>query len=313
MKKILVTGASGLLGLNFCNFLHNKYSVYGVCNHTHLLNAPFKEINLDLLKTSPEEMLDEYQPDVVLNCAAMANIDQCEKMREEALEINSVYPGKLAAAAGKKGIQFVHISSDAVFDGENCGQNGYREEDAANPVSRYGETKLLGERYVLDAYPGALVTRVNFYGWSLNGKRSLAEFFYNNLRDGNQVNGFSDVYFNPLYLHAFADILDEMITLGASGLYHVFSHDPQSKYEFGVSIARQFGFDEKLIHPISWRDAGLTAKRSPNMIINTDKLRGLLGHDLPTLKESMEYFYRDTVSGLREQIRDFAGSQPAKE
>lgn len=313
MKKILVTGASGLLGLNLCFFLHKKYSVYGVCNHTHLTDAPFREINLDLLKTSPDELLADNCPDVVLHCAAMANIDQCEKMKDEALEINSIYPGKLAAAAKKKGIQFIHISTDAVFDGLNCGKDGYHEEDAATPVSRYGETKLLGEHYVLDAYPDALVARVNFYGWSLNGKRSLAEFFYNNLKAGNTINGFHDVYFNPLYVHAFADILDEMIGVGASGLYHVFSSDHQSKYEFGVSIARKFGFDETLIKPISWKDAGLTAKRSPNMIINTDKLRRLLGHDLPQLKESMDYFYRDTAGGMREKIRNYSESPASKE
>ena len=301
-----MTGASGLLGLNFCGFFHKQYSVFGVSNHTRLPNAPFTEINLDLLSVSPDDLLARYQPDIILHCAAMANIDQCEKFPEEAKAINAVYPGKLAAAARKKGIQLVHISTDAVFDGEDCGTDGYREEDPVHPISRYAETKLLGEQYVLDADPDALVARVNFYGWSMGGKRSLAEFFYNNLLEGNTVNGFHDVYFCTLYVHALADILDEMIRLRAAGVYHVFSRDHQSKYEFGKSVARKFGLDDSLIRPVSWKDGGLTAKRSPNLIMNTDKLRGLLGHALPAQNDCMDYFYRDTVSGLREQIRKFA-------
>lgn len=307
MKRILVTGASGLLGLNFCRFFYRKYEVLGIVNRTRLTDLPFAVLGRDLLNEDAGDLLDEVKPTVVLHCAAMANIDHCERFPEEAAAINSIYPGRLAAAAQKRGIRFVHISTDAVFDGEDCGTGGYREEDLTHPISNYAETKLKGEQNVLDADPEALVARVNFYGWSTSGKRSLVEFFYNNLEAGNQVNGFSDVYFNTLYVHSLADILDEMINHEAKGIYHVFSSEHQSKYAFGVSIAEKFGFDPDLIRPVSWKDGGLTAKRSPNLIMNTDKLQALLGHPLPTQKENLEYFYQDTVEGLRKQIRHYGG------
>ena len=255
VKHILVTGASGLLGLNFCCFFSQKYQVLGISNKTHLDNLPFPVICRDLLRDDPGFLLDETEPDVILHCAAMANIDQCEKDPGSAEKINSIYPGKLASEAAKRNIKFVHISTDAVFDGEDCGQDGYREDDPVNPISTYAETKLRGEQSVLENDPSALVARVNFYGWSISGKRSLVEFFYNNLSAGNQVNGFRDVFFSTLYVHRLTDILDEMISRGAEGIYHVFSDDCQSKYEFGVSIAQKFGFDRGL----SGRSRGKTA------------------------------------------------------
>ena len=77
----------------------------------------------------------------------------------------------------------------------------------------------------------------------------------------------------------------------------------QSKYAFGVSVAEKFGFDPGLVRPVSWKDGGLTARRSPNLIMNTDKLHALLGHDLPGQQECLDRFFRDTAAGLREQIR----------
>ncbi len=302
MKRILVTGASGLLGLNFCNFYYKKFDILGVANKTKLSDPPFRMVYRDFLNESPEELLEDYRPDTIIHCAAMANLEQCEKNSEEACLINGIFPGKLASAAVKKGIKLVHISTDAVFDGDDCGALGYRETDNPNPLSKYAETKLLGEENVLNSDPNALVCRVNFYGWSMGGKRSLAEFFCNNLAAENPVKGFCDVYFNSLYVRNLAKLLDEMIGLDAKGLYHVFSSESQSKYEFGVSIAEKFGYDPKLISPVSWKDGGLSARRSPNLIMNTEKLRSFLGHDLPGCGENLDYFYNDSVSGVRAQI-----------
>ncbi|MBQ6504337.1 MAG: SDR family oxidoreductase [Flexilinea sp.] len=304
MKRILVTGASGLLGLNFCTFFCQKHQLIGITNRTKLKGVLFQTVACDLLNEDPGEMLDRFKPDVALHCAALANIDECEKFPEKAAAINSIYPGRFASAARKRDIKFVHISTDAVFDGEDCGESGYKEDDTPNPVSRYAETKLQGEINVLDNDPEALIPRVNFYGWSTGGSRSLVEFFYNNLAAGNQVNGFRDVFFNTLYVHELADILDEMIGLNAGGIWHVFSAEHQSKYAFGVSVAEKFGFDPGLVRAVSWKDGGLTARRSPNLIMNTDKLQTLLGHELPGQQKCLDRFYQDTTAGLREQIRN---------
>lgn len=298
MTKIMVTGASGLLGLNFALRFCEKYDIVGVSNTKTLRNVPFDMVQRDFFNADIDALLEETQPDVILHCAAIANLESCEKSPADAEIINGILPGKIASAAGKRGIKLVHISTDAVFDGVDSGKNGYRETDPVNPINTYARTKLMGENSVLDANPDALVARVNFYGWSATGRRSLGEIFYNNLAEGKEMKGFTDVFFTTLYAGELARILIRMIELDAKGIYHVFSSEYQSKYEFGLSIARRFGLDESLLHPVSWKDGGLTAARSPNLIMNTDKLRNLLGEDLPDQKKSLEGFAVDFEKGL---------------
>ena len=89
---------------------------------------------------------------------------------------------------------------------------------------------------------------MNFYGWSLLGQRSLGEFFYYNLSAGAQVMGFTDVIFCPLLVNDLAELLLEMLEKDLHGIYHVVSREHQSKYSFGVMLARRFGLDEKPDH-----------------------------------------------------------------
>ena len=155
-----------------------------------------------------------------------------------AQQINAEMPGSIAVLCKKKGIQLTHISTDAVFDGK---MGDYTEEDPPNPLSVYARTKLEGERTVAAEYPNAIIARVNFYGFSLSGKRSLAEFFLNNLIDKKQVNGFVDVMFSPLYVTDLVDTLVKMIEKELSGLYHVVSPESLSKYAFGERSRKNLG------------------------------------------------------------------------
>ncbi len=288
MTRFLVTGASGLLGLNFALQTAGRHEVAGVVNRHTLEGNPFPVVKADLTQPGEiERLLDAIQPEAVINCAAVAILDICEAQPELAYRLNAVFPAELAAAARQRGIQVVHLSTDAVFDGvAGC----YDENDAPNPINHYGKTKVAGEQGVLNANPDALVARVNFYGWSLRGTRSLAEWFYYQLAAGQPVNGFTDVYFCPLEVNDLVDLLLEMVERRLSGLYHVVSSECLSKYEFGVRIARQFGLDEALIAPTSWTESGLKANRSSNLRLRSDKLAGALGRPLPEQDQGLQRF-----------------------
>ena len=93
--------------------------------------------------------------------------------------------------------------------------------------------------------------------------------------------GFTDVFFCPLQVNVLSEILLRMAELRLSGLYHVVSREALSKYDFGCRIARLFGLDESLITPVSWKDGGLKAARSPNLTLRTEKLAAALGEPLP--------------------------------
>lgn len=304
-KRILVTGASGLLGLNFALRCHDETDIVGVVNQNKISNLPFETLQRDFFNSDAVSgLIGAAKADAVLHCAAMANVDRCEKEPEAAAFINGTVPAILAEEADRRSIPFVHISTDAVFDGENPGAGGYRENEPPNPINVYAESKLSGERNVLQANPSALVARVNFYGWSASGKRSLSEFFYRNLRDGKQVSGFTDVLFCPLYVGDLARILSRLIWSGESGLMHVFGSRVLSKYEFGVEIAKTFGFDPGLIQPVSWRESGLTAVRSPNLIMNIDRLTAFLDGAVPDGAGGLSEFRSDFGSGLVQKIQE---------
>jgi len=301
--KILVTGASGLLGLNLSLLEIGTHTIVGV-DRAKLADTPFELIRAEL--TQPglfSRLIDEVRPDAVIHTAANANVDSCESDPEGARYLNGELPGELAASVARKGIRFIHISTDAVFDGTKDGI--YTESDTPNPLSVYAQTKLLGEQTVLSANPNAIVARVNFFGWSLSGTRSLSEFFYNKLSAGETCNGFTDVYFCPMFVGDLAETLVRMLDKGLSGLYHVVGSEALSKYEFGRRIARQFGFDEALVLPKSVEDSGLKARRSHNLRLSVNKLSTALGQEIPGVSTGIERFYTQAQQGYPQKMRSY--------
>jgi dTDP-4-dehydrorhamnose reductase len=300
-RRILITGASGLLGLNLALEAARDHKVFGQVNSQALNTNAFTVVKSNLLVPGAvQRLLEETQPDWVIHCAALANLDACEADPLQATQLNSEVPRKLAHYVARGGARLLHISTDAVFDGQ---LGNYTEEDTPNPLSIYARTKLDGERAVAEEDPRALIARVNLFGWSLSGKRSLAEFFFNDLSASMPVMGFTDVYFCPLLANDLAHIFLKMLEARLSGLYHVVSSQCISKYEFGVQIARKFGLDESLIAPTSWQEAGLAAVRSPNLTLRVDKLIHDLGETPPNLSAGIEHFYTLYQQGYPQQIK----------
>ena len=303
MTRYLVTGASGLLGLNLALNLAREHNVTGVIHQPELQGTPFEVLVTDLsVPGEPEWVLEQTLPEVIIHCAAMAIVDECEKDPSRAMSVNGDLPGKLARMAAEMGARFIHISTDAVFDGE---KGDYREEDAPNPLSTYARTKLAGEIAVMAENPEALIARVNFYGWSLRGNRSLAEFFFNNLSQGREVQGFTDVMFCPLLVQDLIDVLRFMDQKQLTGLYHTVSSEKISKYEFGVRLAKKFGFDPNLIKPVSVKDGGLSAARSLNLNLNTDKLGKERGIPLLGIQVGLDRFHELFQNNYPGSLRSF--------
>ncbi|MCB2213809.1 SDR family oxidoreductase [bacterium] len=288
--RLLVTGASGLLGLNLSMFAARQgHAVTGLVHSRALQGVPFEVQKVDLMQTeSALAVIEAAEPDAIIHCAAIASINAAETQPELATLLNAEAPGRLAEAAARWNVPFVHISTDAVFDGQ---RGDYVEADPTHPLSVYARTKLAGEEAVRAANPNAVIARTVFYGWSLSGQRSLAEFFVNSLAAGQPLKGFTDTLFGPLYVEDLASLLMEMLDAGLAGTYHVVSPEHLSKYDFGVRIARRFGLDSDLITPIKAAEIDRGAARSLNLTLNPGKLRAALGHDLPSVDEGLDRFY----------------------
>jgi dTDP-4-dehydrorhamnose reductase len=147
----------------------------------------------------------------------------------------------------------------------------------------------------------------------LSGKRSLAEWFFNNLSAGDQMRGFTDVYFCPLLANDLGTILLKMLDKGLRGLYHVVARDCASKYEFGVRLAELFGLDADLIATANLAEAGLAAARSPNLTLIVEKLKRDLEESPPDLDSGMIRFYNQYRTGYRAKIRKMGILRPNQE
>lgn len=301
--KLLITGASGLLGLNLALEAVSAHQVIGIDRGT-LDSAPFEVIHSDLAaRGAVEEILQSSKPDAVIHCAAAADVDSCEANPVLARTINAEVPKRIAVVCAAAGIRLVHISTDAVFDGKKAGC--YEETDAPHAIGVYAATKLAAEDAVLRACPNALVMRVNFYGWSLSGRRSLAEFFVNNLAAGKPVRGFTDVVFCPMLVGHLSGILLEMLQSSLRGVYHAVGAQPMSKFQFGLAIARKFGFDDALIAPDIVDSSGLGAPRAHNLNLSTGRLCAALGHPIPDFSTGIDEFYRNYQQGYPQRIRTY--------
>jgi len=299
--RILITGASGLLGINTALETAEQHTVFGQVNTNAIHSDSFNVLKTNLLEPGAVyRLLDQTQPDWVIHCAALANLEACEQNQDMAWELNTEIPRILAEQCRIGGARLLHVSTDAVFDGEI---GGYTEADAPNPLSTYARTKYQAELAVVEANTDAVIARVNLFGWSLNGRRSLAEFFFNNLSAGNPVMGFTDVYFCPLLVNDIAQIFIKMLEKRLVGLYHVLSNDPMTKYDFGVSIARKFGLNSELITPKSVLDSALKAARSPNLTLTVDKLIHDLGETPPTISTGIDQFYTLYQQGYPQMLQ----------
>jgi len=292
----LVTGVSGLLGSNAALDLSGGHRVVGAARSV-VEGTPVEVVATDLADpASRAGLIDRAGADAVFHAAAVSTIEAAQRDPGLAHEVNVVASGDLAAQAAEAGAAFVYISTDAVFDGT---RGGYREDDVPDPQSVYGRTKLLGEKAVLEAHPGALVARVNFYGWSPSGRRSLAEFFYGALARDEQVNGFEDQVVSTLYAGSLIESLVALLDAGASGVVHVASPEPTTKFAFGRRLAEAFGYDPGLVRPARSTDH-LELPRGSRLDLDTAKMESLLGHPADGQQ-----------AGIDRLVRDHAASRPA--
>jgi dTDP-4-dehydrorhamnose reductase len=201
--KIVVLGAGGRLGAALMREYREKYDIAG-----------FNRAQLDLgnLDDLPGR-LGAMNFDVLINAAAFTNVDACETQRDRAFLINAEAPGVLAEICNSKDAKLIHFSTDYVFDGQK--RAPYTEEDQANPISFYGESKLGGEKNVLAAANGHLVVRVS---WVFGPDRSsFIDAMIKRAKQDEKVDAISDKFSTPTYTHDIARTLPQFFDRGVDG------------------------------------------------------------------------------------------------
>ena len=289
MATILITGAGGLLGANLVlDALASGHRVIAVDHQYPIRHPEVDSLAADLCQAgAAESILAAKRPDWVIHCAAATSVDGCEADPAMAFRLNRDMAQAVARGARAAGSRLVHISTDAVFDGE---RGGYREEDVPSPINVYGRSKLEGERAVAAADPQALIVRTNLYGWNAQDKQSLAEWFLSNLEAGKRCRGFTDVWFSPILVNDLGRLLFAMLEAGLAGVYHVAGGECVSKYDFGVRVARVFGLDGSLVEPAGVARAPLKARRGGNLCLSTQHSATGLGMKMPDVATGLLKF-----------------------
>ena len=301
MPRLLVTGASGLLGANLVLAAHEEHEVIAVYHRHPIELDGVQSESADLCQPGiAEKLFDRFQPDWVIHCAADTSIEELEGDPKRAFRANRDMAANVAEAAREIGVKMVHISTDAVFDGR---EGPYREGDPTEPVNVYGKSKLAGEHAVQAICPEALIIRTNIFGWNAQPKTSLAEWFINNLMQGIPCKGFVDVHFNPLLVNHLYVIINSLMKSNLWGVFHVGSDQCISKYEFGVRLAEAFGLNKELISAVEIETGSLRSPRPKNTCLDCSKIRKVINVGLLDLESNIGLFHELEQLGYVEEIR----------
>jgi dTDP-4-dehydrorhamnose reductase len=293
MKKIVVTGSNGLLGQKLVYLLKTRKDL-----ELHALARGENRIrekngyyfhSVDLTdKQQVQKTLDEIKPDVIINTAAMTNVDLCEKEREACWQINVKAVEYLVESAKKTNAHLIHLSTDFVFDGK---QGPYKETDIPNPLSYYAKSKLESEKIVQNSglEKWAIVRTIIVYGVVDNMSRSNVVLWAKNALENKQlINVVDDQFRSPTLAEDLAIGCVLIADKGAKGIYHISGDEIMSILELVYKVADFYHLDKSLITPVKSETLSQPAKRPPKTGFVLDKAKKELGYQPHSFVEGLK-------------------------
>ena len=268
MKIVFITGAYGQLGETCINYLKSYFNINSAGRH-----SSDDGIQLDITDSKiTEKLVVDIRPDVILNLAAMTNVDGCETDPEMAEAINVDGVKNLCKSFDG---HFIQISTDYVFDGV---EGPYGEDDGTNPISVYGQTKLAADEWLTENHVKTTILRANVvYGYTKQTKASFVKWVVDSLSDGKPIRVVDDQWNNPTWTHSVASVIKVLIETEAFGLYNYGDKGYMNRFEFAQLIAKVFELDPSLISPISTVELNQPAPRPLKSGLKTEKIESALG------------------------------------
>jgi dTDP-4-dehydrorhamnose reductase len=294
-KRLLITGGSGLLALNWACALRDTWDVT-LGTHQHSVELAGVD-SCPLVLDEPVRLQIQFEkisPDLVVHTAGLTSVDRCELFPALAHQANVEIAKNVAQAAVVHGAALVHVSTDHLFSGQ---QSLCTEVEPPQPVNHYGRTKALAEIAVMQVNPAALVVRTNFFGWGHATRQSFTDWLINNLRAGKELPLFDNVFFTPILADALARASHELVDKGASGVFNLVGDQRLSKYEFARILAKDFSLPEHLLLQHSFDGSELVAARPHDMSLDNRKAREVLGRGLGNVPQFLAALRQQELSG----------------
>jgi dTDP-4-dehydrorhamnose reductase len=258
--KILVTGASGMLGQDLIPYLQAKgYDVAGTTT---------TELNLLETADSIRAKVMRLHPQIIIHAAAYTNVDGAEADPELAMAINNDGTQKLALVARELGAIFAYISTDYVFDGLKT--EPYTVEDRPNPINTYGLSKYYGEVILSELLEEYYIIRTSWL-YGIHGK-NFVRFVLESARQGRTVSIVDDQYGSPTWTGTLSHLIERIVTSGAYGTYHASDAGRVSRYEQALTICKSAGLSQDHIRPIPSTEFSQPANRPQSSALDCGEL-----------------------------------------
>ena len=293
--RVVVFGGSGLVG---SSFIENFKDIFEI-------NAPGAEMVDILDKDLVHKAIEDFNPDSVINFAAYTQVEEAEDQLNDkegiCYKINALGAKNVAEVCKQLDKHLIHISTEYVFDGEKEFVP-YNEEDSPNPKNWYGQTKYFGEKFVAESGVNAAVARISMpFSPFFSGKKDVARFFLQQLKDGNKIRTIEDQNISPTIVLDIVKGIKVLIDNKASGIYHISSKDDTTPLDFAKTIAEIFKLDYSLINSVSLEEYNKNKKGKllKNSSLNPTKFEKEFGDDiLHTIDEALLIF-KEQIENLK--------------
>ena len=278
--KILILGATGYLGSQLCKLYSREARVLGTYNVT-------SDNDLQALRwrandyAGLEKIIKAFNPNLIINCVGLANVDLCEILPEKALLLNSVMLHEIGRICYRLNVKLVHISTDH-FKGST--DVALDEDDSISCPNVYSYSKFLGEKYLIRSNPVSIILRANFFHFTKNSNKNFIDTCLSLTPEFSQVNGFSDVIFSPVSTTYLKESISKLFDIDYCGVIHVAPTESISKYEFLKEIFLSIRQTKIEVKSQSVVDSQLLAPRPKFMALSNRKYQMLTNEMVPSIK-----------------------------
>lgn len=267
--KILIVGGSGVLGYNLIKFLKKDYEV----SYTFLKNKIDESngYNLDIIdKIKTKEVISKINPNIIIHCSALTNVDQCEENEQLAYSINVDGVKNIIEASKIINSKLVYVSTSAVFSGN---KSEYFEEDDTDPISIYGKTKEEAEKIIENSGLEYLILRTDQpYFWFEKWQHTNSVMrVIDTLKTEKIMYEVTDWENTPTYVPDFVKATKKLLELKKKGIFHLVGPDFVNRYDWALLTAEIFGLQQSKIQRINSKQINVKAKRS-NVKLNNNKI-----------------------------------------
>jgi len=292
MKTILTTGSNGLLGQKITEkiLLEKRFNLIATSKgvNRYPVTEGYVYEEMDIL--NPERMAEvvlKYKPDAIIHTAAMTNVDTAEADKELCKQLNVDAVENLVHICGKHQTQLIHLSTDFVFDGL---KGPYRENDIVNPVSYYGQSKVLAEAMIQKSNINyAIIRTILVYGITHDMSRSnIVLWAKGALEKGMPINVVNDQFRMPTLAEDLAEACFLAIEKRAGGIFHISGKDYISIADIVRKVADYWSLDHQIVSEISSSTLNQIAKRPVKTGFVLDKAMKDLGYNPRSFEEGLK-------------------------